>query len=341
MKIKVETNKNVIFFETILTQAETSLQKTFDKNPKDRSINPKQLHQLGKEILDKFAELYAIEAYKRFETKYISQEIPTIRAKYLLFAINTSPSLKPLAISSKDGYGPRTSKYYRNELFPILKEIHEESHFDKIYREEIEIKYQALANEVATTFDRYDVAEVLDKFWGSNLSPELIFIPDPLRVAGGSGVARKNKFYSITGGARSDGSVDFKTEQIISNSLHEFSHSYFKELLYTNKIIWEENEMLCQDLSEQIATKSGGEASSNYGSSVTYFEETFIRAVQVFLFDKVLSQSDVSSNWLKNLVDQGFIYIEVFYDELTGSHFGDDPIAVYFRVLRSIVNDSV
>ena len=323
MKISVQTNQNVIFFETLISFIS----------------NDKNFHPLGKKIIEEFKDIKKFKSFEEFQKNIKQKIIPSHPWQYIFLSINLNDDLTAKSLSPMDGFGPNREKSYMRNIYPIVKKIHTECNFEEIYRNKILSEYEIVTKDIQELFDKRNPGDILEDFWGDKLNTKLIFIPDPLRVGGGSGVSRGKEFYSITGTVETEEGIIFKDSHMISNLLHEYSHSFFKNNLYKNDDLFKKNEEICNSLSGNIKKEKDSETFKNYGTSTIYFEETFIRAIQIFLskkfFEKV-TKKDLRSKSLEQLrkrKDEGFIYIEKFYKELENSK---EPMDSYFKVLKSI-----
>ncbi|MDY0096966.1 MAG: DUF4932 domain-containing protein [Candidatus Dojkabacteria bacterium] len=325
LRISVKTNSNVIFFETLLSLL----------NSKDTDFHP-----LGNKIVTHFSDIQNLESFKEFKNKYEQGKITRHAYQYLFLSINLYSNLKPKELSPSDGFGPNRYKGYMEDIYPLVKQIYSESDFTNRYKTEILSEYKEIAKDMQSLFDRQNPSDVLIDFWGKSFEPKLIFIPDPLRIGGGSGLSRGNTFYSVTGTVNRKEKVIFDNSHMISNLLHEFSHSFFHKYLYSNREHVEINNQLTESLYKNLDETLKGEIGKQYGPPLVYFEETFIRAVQILLtkefFSKYMPEEENSSKSLKQLKkrkEDGFIYIEEFYNELNNNN---SPILSYIKVLKSL-----
>lgn len=325
MKISVKTNKNIIFFETLISLVNGGEGK---------------YHPLGEKILKEYEYVKGLKSYNLFEEKYKSKEIPTHPYQYLFLSIHLNDDLTPKSLDPNEGFGPNRVKGYQEMIYPLIKRVYEESKFVEGYTEKIVPDYEKVVEEIQTLFDKQKPEETLMSFWQGEYKPKLVFIPDPLRVGGGSGASRKNTLYSITGTVFDGEEVIFKPSHMISNLLHEYSHSFFKHYINSNKELFEKNKEMGQKLSKKVEGKIGENILKNYGSSSNYFEETFMRAVQILLSKRFFEKYTSKEEMEKKVTDQlqkrkadGFIYVREFYKQLEEEQ---DPITSYMKVLESI-----
>jgi hypothetical protein len=326
MRISVQTNKNVIFFETLIS---------FINNDKD-------FHPLGMKVIEEFKDIKKIKAFEEFQKDVKEKKIPSHPWQYIFLSINLNDDLTPKELSPRDGFGPNRERSYMDNIYHIVKKIHTECNFEEIYKKKIHSEYEVVAQDIQQLLDKRNPGDVLEDFWSNQLNTKLIFIPDPLRLGGGSGVSRGKEFYSITGTVKTEKGIEFKPSHMISNLLHEYSHSFFKTYLCKSEDLSKKNEEICNTLFERIKEDKESEVFKNYGKSTIYFEETFIRAVQILLskrfFEKAMNK-DMESKALEQLrkrKEEGFIYIEKFYKELENN---SEPMDSYIKVLEKIVNN--
>jgi hypothetical protein len=326
MRISVQTNKNVIFFETLIS---------FINNDKD-------FHPLGMKVIEEFKDIKKIKAFEEFQKDVKEKKIPSHPWQYIFLSINLNDDFTTKSLSPRDGFGPNRKRAYMDNIYSIVNKIHTESNFERRYSEKTLPEYEILAQDIQNIFNKQNPGDILEEFWGKKLKANLVFIPDFLRVGGGSGVSRGDEFYSITGTVKTEKGIEFKPSHMISNLLHEYSHSFFKNYLYKSEDLFKKNEEICNTLFERIKEDKESEVFKNYGKSTVYFEETFIRAVQILLskrfFEKAMNK-DMESKALEQLrkrKEEGFIYIEKFYKELENN---SEPMDSYIKVLEKIVNN--
>ncbi|NLB12393.1 DUF4932 domain-containing protein [Candidatus Dojkabacteria bacterium] len=326
MRISVQTNKNVIFFETLLSFINTD----------------KDFHPLGMKVIEEFKDIKKIKAFEEFQKDVKEKKTPSHPWQYIFLSINLSDDLTPKSLSPADGFGPNSEKSYMENINTIVNKKHPESNFEKRYSEKILPEYEILVQDIQNIFNKQNPGDILEEFWGKKLKANLVFIPDFLRVEGGSGVSRGDEFYSITGTVKTENGIEFKSSHMISNLLHEYSHSFFKNYLYKSEDLFKKNEESCHTLFERIKEDRESEVFKNYGKPTIYFEETFIRAVQIMLskrfFEKAMNK-DMQSKALEQLrkrKEEGFMFIEKFYKELENNQ---KPMDSYIKVLENIVNN--
>lgn len=326
MSIQVQTNKNIIFFEVLLS--------LMDKH--EYRYPP-----LGEEIAKEFKYIKELKSYKIFAQNFNNGNITKDLWSYLLFAIYTNENFILEPINSNDSYIVNDYENYQKDIYPMLKRILEESDFYPTYEKKYQEEYQEVCNKIQKKFDKYKPEKILLNFWENKTRPKLIFIPNLLRVGGGSGLSRNNQFYAIIGASNNEGELLFKPSNMISSLYHEFSHSFFKKNLFSDSNLLKENGEICNNLSPKVSKSVNEKILQNYGSSTIYFEETFVRAIQILLtkefFVNVNTGGESFENEIKRKLEskkkEGFIYIYEFYNALENSK--DNPMQSYIRVLKS------
>lgn len=330
-KIRVETSRNLIFFKTVLNL----FKKEFE-----------QYHELGEKILEEFEHIKKIDAFKEFKEVYEAKEIPQHPWQYLFYSIHTNEDLSPKSQAPNDMYGSNRYKYYNEKMYPLFREIFVESDFEKIYGEKILGEYKEIIKEIQRVLDKEKPEEELFEFWGREDEVKLIFIPDPLRMNGGGGASRKNKYYTFTGCIyNKEGNIEFNLSHYISNLLHEYSHSFQKGYTFASKEIFRKNMALCEKAFENIKEEVDEELLKTYTNPMNYFEETYMRAIQVFLnkkfwgkrVDKMKTEKMVKDK-LKRLEGMGFLCVYDFYNKLEEE--GKDPGEIYFEVMEELAGRS-
>ena len=118
MKISVQTNKNVVFFETLISFIN----------------NNKNFHPLGKKIIEEFQVIKKLKSFEEFQENIKEKKIPSHPWQYIFLAINLNDDLTPKSLSLADGFGPNREKAYKENIYPIIKKIHTECTFEEIYK---------------------------------------------------------------------------------------------------------------------------------------------------------------------------------------------------------------
>lgn len=326
MKISFETNRNIIFFESLYSY----LNRTSER-----------LHPLGEEI---HSELEFIKDYPEFENlkkSYENDEITKSRWRYLIYAIHTDSKLSPKDISSQDSFSKNSRSEYKEKVYPFVHDIYQKSQFSKLYSEMIHKRYREVTDSIEDNIRDEKVSNLLTQFWRDEIRPELIFVPNPLRLSDGSAVSRKNTFYCITGAIRKGSKVDFDVDHIISNMFHEYSHLYLAKLLVQNENISKSIISLCHNASKNLSSEELNFIYSKFGASAYYyFEENFIRAVQVYLTQKYRQRykglqnvEDDTEEWLTELEEKCFKRVKDYALELNR---GTTPLNAFISVPEKI-----
>lgn len=327
MSISVETNQNVFFFKLLYALL----------NKPD-----KMLHPLAEKALKEFQDVVGLKQIGRFVEGVRDKKIPA-HPYYLMFlSVHLSNDLKPLPLAPKDGFGPNSLKGYEDTIASIAQDLVEESNFAERYKEVIEAEYTDIVHEIEQGLKPIPVKKVLLDFWKTEPSPELVLIPDLFGVYEGYASQRNGRFYSITGAANKKGKVFFDIDQIVWNSIHEFSHTFFQKLLYKDDEVIEKNKELCSSLSKEVDRIVKKFDMKFYHNPLRYFEETFIRAAQIHLNSNAYTLLKREGNYsndpemhIKRLEGEGFVYIKVFYDGVTED---DDSLESYLGVLDDLGN---
>lgn len=322
----METSRNLIFFKTVLNLCK----KEFE-----------QYHDLGEKILKEFQGIKKLKSFKEFKATYEAKEIPQHPWQYMFYSIHTNEDLSAKPQSVNDMYGPKRQELYEEKICPFFKDIFLESNFKKRYEKRILGEYEEIVKDIQRVLDKEQPEDELFEFWGRRDEVDLIFVPDLLRMNGGGGASRRNKYYTFTGCVHDDeGNIVFKPSHYISNLLHEYSHSFQKGYTFSSKDIFRKNMGLCEKAFEVIKEEVDEELLKTYVSPINYFEETYIRAIQVFLnkkfWGKRIGEEDMekkAKEKLRRLEGMGFLRVYDFYNELEKEE-GKDPGEIYFGVME-------
>lgn len=192
------------------------------------------------------------------------------------------------------------------------------AYFLTFYRKNIETEYQKLCKEIEEIFNsKTNITNVLVDYWGLKYQPEVIFIPNFVALGDCFGVRREEKFFSITSPKinKQTGISEYSLIHIYSNTLHELSHSFFKETIttkYTKDELREKVKKL--KLSEDVLKVYGG----------GYFEECFVRASTIRLKEVLnvydLDKRSVAEKVKKSLLSEdnmGYGLVRNYYERLS------------------------
>lgn len=299
--IKVQTHKNLIFFFSILAKVD----------PK------KKYHPLGKILMEEL-NYDSIEAFNKFENYYNKKEIPTHPYKYSIYSINTKKDLSTKTINSESGFGENTITTYKNKIEKHIKQIYEFSNFEEIYNKLIFKKYLNVTKQIQNNF-KGTVEDSIEKVWGIEKKYVFILIPNILEVEHSFGVFRKNKLYSITSPTNKKNAICFRPQFVISNAIHEFSHSIFQKFLIENDLYNKHKELTKNFTIPKKLTNI-------HSNPSIYLEETFIKTMTL-LTQEILYKNHMSRKILKlkseeklhRLEEQGYYKSRELYSILKNS----------------------
>ncbi len=328
MSIKVQTNKNVIFFQLLLVLISDE--------------GDQMSHPLANKIVEKFKYIKGFPIYKEFVNTFLQKNIPQNQWDYLLFSLYTTNQFTLLDICIQDEYISGIYKIYKRKIYPLVRNIYFESKFDEIYNKEFKPLYENICINIQQELDSLRPEKILLKFWQLDPKTDIYLIPNLFRVGGGSGLSINENFYAVIGASNCNGEILFKSTNMISTIYHEFSHSFFKDAISQNEILKERNKEICKSLGKVILKKVPKDIGilQNYGISTTYFEETFMRAIQIFLSYEFFKQIYTNSNSLKMDTEkkldaresEGFIFIKMFFDSIK-KYRNKEPIGIYYKTL--------
>jgi len=333
MSIKVQTNKNIVFFQLLLALIH-------DENSQLR-------HPLSEKIIERFKFVKEFSEYEDFVEIYSQKNIPQNEWDYLLFALYTTDKfVLPANTHIRDEYISKIYEIYKKEIYPKIKELYVESKFEIIYIEEFKPLYENICADIKREIELYNPEKILLKFWNLDPKTNLYLIPNLFRVGGGSGFPINGKFYAVIGASNCNGEVLFKPTNMISTIYHEFSHSFFKERISKDKELLKKNKEISKSLEEVILKKVRSDTGilQNYGTSTVYLEETYMRAIQIFLsyefFKQIYSNSESlrmdTQKKLEAREMEGFIFIKEFFEQL-GKSRNENPMKMYMNILKSLL----
>ena len=285
-------------------------------------------HPLGESLVKKFSNLPPeIEELKK---QYLKGEIARHPYQYCTLGVNTDEKLKAKSLSPNYDYGKKTLKAYSEKMYPLCLVIEEKLGFFKIFSEEILPEYEELCQENQKHLNK-NVYDALKSFWDLEENIELFLMPNILATGGSFGLFRKNTMYSITSPALTKkNSREFTQQNLIFNSVHEFSHSIFKtKLLDLGKFAVFTEKAQRVKIPEKLLEK--------HKKPEIYTEEAFVKALTHFIlvnlyrpFLSLKESEEKEREILNKIVNDGYIHAEVFYEELKK---GKDPIGGYEKVL--------
>lgn len=314
--IKITFNKNILFFFFIYN-----------------TISNKQtkLHPLGKEIMNKYKTLpKEIDTLKKI---YYEKNIPTHPYAYCVFAINTDRYLKSKKISPQSGYGEKLSQIYNNYIYPNVLQIEKELNFFSYIDKDISPRYKLINEDIKKIFSN-EISIIFRKIWKIEEDTNLLLFPNVLSTEHSFGVFRENDIFSISSPiVEKDGSIGFNQQNLISNAIHEYSHSILhKFLIGKHKLSYIKN------ISMDIDIPRGLRAIHN--KPEIYIEESFIKALTLFIqeqiFENFMTEKEIREKRNKNLEvisQKGYIYTPVFFSKLNKEA---SPVDTYIEIVQTI-----
>lgn len=324
MLLTLSTNQNVLFIRLIFALI----------NPSE-DINP-----FGKKILDEFAYIRDLDSYRLFKEYVKGECIGKNEYPYMFLTVHLNDDLTPKPLSPNDGYGPNRLKHYEDTVATYLQNIWKESKFNERYIEVIEPEYISIVQGLEKEISRFPTVDTLEGYWGIKVWKKYVIIPSPFGVFEGFSTSRGDTVYSITCSDRVNGVVSFTLNYLLWNSLHEFSHMFFREQLYGIPNLREENDALCSSLEERIQSVVPASILADYSDASDYLEEVYIRALQIHLNSivwkgiksKVVLDTMVSDA-IRRLKEQGFVYIDTFYEAITETSV---PMDAYMKGVKAV-----
>ncbi len=314
--VQVKPNQNVIFFLFLFNIL---------------SNYPRELYPLGKKLLKRFRK--NIPELEKLKVLYEKKEIPNHPNQFIIFAINSNEDLTPKSQSPDDGYGPRMHGIYSEKMCPLVSEIEKELDFFSVFEKEFMSEYESVCEDIQKYFDG-SVEKSLRECWKLEENFNFFLIPNFLLLAEGAGIMRGKDMYSISSPVPTkENTIDFYSQYLISNCIHELSHCILqKKLLSPDRYeeIFELTEKV--EIPERIKMK--------YGKGDIYIEETFIRVFTLFtlnhLYKNSMTQEEIDEKTeekLSKLVDEGFVFSYDFFKNLKEEK---DPLESYFESIRGI-----
>lgn len=299
--IRVKTNKNIIFFFSVLAK-----------------LNPqRKYHPLGKTLLDNL-KYEKLSTFDEFIKLYKNKQIPTHPYLFSIYAINTEGDLSPKSTKPKSGFGKKTLTNYKNKIEPLVKRIYISSNFEEIYEKKIQKEYNEIANQIQKSF-KGRVEESIKKVWDINDNYEFILIPNFLEIGHSFGIFRDNKLYSITSPIKKDEEISFRSQFVISNAIHEFSHSVFQNFLIENDLYQKHKALTGNIEIPKNLTKI-------HANSAIYMEETLIKLMTLLIQQELYkgfvtekNQISKAKKKIKQLEERGYKKARELYPILQNS----------------------
>ncbi len=302
--IKVLPNKNIIFITSVLNIAKPKEKKKFS---------------LYEKISDKFEKLIPKSFWIEFEKEYINENPLSILYRFVTLSLylNDSFALPLLKKEEKELIG---QKVFQKDIFFLknhFKKLYDDIDFHLFYKDNIEMEYEDLCNEIQKIFnDNENLLDTLVFFWGLKYNPELFFIPNFVALGDCFGLKREKFFYSITSPKinKLTGESEYNQVHILSNTIHELSHCFFNETIgskYSKEKLRKKLEEL--SLNEDVLRV--------YGTA--YFEECFVRACTIKLNETLniynldeKSLKKKTADYLLSNDNLGYRLVKEYYERL-------------------------
>lgn len=314
--IKVSVNKNLVYF-FFLFNCFSNVQKKY--------------HSLGEHILNRYNnDLPEIENLKEL---YKNKIIPNHPYQYCVYSINTNEDLSPKVLDPNDGFGPKMYGTYMDNLYPLVLQIEKELNFFDIFEKEFLSQYELICKGVQKNFEK-KIEEILKDIWKIEDEFNFFVLPNVFEVGHSFGVFRENSLYSISSPILTkEGVIEFNSQNLISNVIHEFSHSIFKKKLLSAKKFQENKDLTkCIKVPEILQ--------SIHSSPDIYIEETYIKVISIIIQEELYKEHvpeeemrTKSVTRLKNLEEKGYTFSSKFYDKLKESK---NIFETYFDIVKSI-----
>ena len=219
--IKVLPNKNIIFLTLVLNIP----------NPKEKKKFP-----LYEKISSKFEKLISKSFWIEFEKEYKNKNPLSTLYQFMILSLYLNDNFV-LALSKKEEKELMELKAFQKNISFFrnhLKKLHDDINFNSFYTENIQVEYEKLCNEIQEIFDKKgNILNALVSFWGLEYIPELFFIPNFVALGDCFGLRKEGIFYSITSPKvnKSTGESEYHQIHVLSNTIHELSHSFFNETI--------------------------------------------------------------------------------------------------------------
>jgi hypothetical protein len=319
--IRVQTNLNVIYFLFLFNVL---------------SKYPKELHPLGKKLLNRF-EIKSND-FKKLERLFLNKEIPNHPYQIILLAINSNEDLTPKSLSPDDGYGPRMYGIYSEKMYSLISKIEKGLNFFAVFKKEFMSEYESICKDIQKYFDG-TVEKTFKEVWQLEDNYNFFLIPNFLLVGEGAGIMRENDMYSISSPVQTkENTIDFYSQHLISNCIHELSHCILQR-----KLISEDKYEEVFDLTKDIEIPE--RIRMKYGRGMNYTEETFIRVFTLYvlnnLYKNSMSEEEISKKTeekLSRLFDEGFVFSREFYKNLEKEK---KPFKAYIESIDQILKGTV
>jgi hypothetical protein len=319
--IKVEENKNILFLTAIINTI-------FER----RSYS-KKAHPLGKKIyayitkntslINKVKTEY--ENLNPLQTLYQYMQLGLYLDEEFNFSFTNKEKKKIDSISSY--------KKHKDIIEKDIQELYKTLKYQEYFTKEIASEYEILSNDIQNQFSKVPQYEnVLTSFWEIDTIPELVFIPNITAIGDCFGIMKRNTFNSITAPRfnKESNQIEYSDNHVYSNSLHEFSHQFFKKKIEKLNLK-DEVERLIKQKFEQ--TKLKNEVKKIY--DINYFEECLIKSSTVYLKEELgmyKTRKEIDKA-LSQIEDGGYFHSKTFYEALQKNA---KPLEIFLSTLKEI-----
>jgi hypothetical protein len=224
-------------------------------------------------------------------------------------------------------------KKHKDVIEGDIRKLYETLEYSDYFTKEISSGYKRLSNDIQNQFSKIPQYEnILTSFWGTDTIPELVFIPNITAIGDCFGIMKRNTFNSITSPRfnKESNKIEYSDNHVYSNSLHEFSHQFFKKKIEELNLK-DEIQSLIKRKFEQ--TKLKDEVKKIY--DINYFEECLIKSSTVFLKKKlgIYKTRKEIDKALSQIEDGGYFHSKIFYRALNKNA---EPLEIFLSTLKEI-----
>ncbi len=323
--VTVQKNKNSILFSLInnLLLSPDVLTKT----PTD----------LAMKVFNHYKGLGTYESAKKYIQKY--RNIPVLKINYQYSVLSLYIKDDLTFDTEEDSIKELLKNDEYNEhlkvITDLLPRISKEMNFDTYYEKEILPEYEKICRDVQLIFSEKEaLSESMINLWELDKDPELIFIPNFIATGDCFGINNKMKFYSISSAKinKENGKREFYPRHVLSNAIHEFSHSFINQSIEENNIAKEIKTLSTEKISKIKEISLLEDLVKIYGSG--YFMECFDRAITLYIQEKN-DLFNIPEGYFKDEKERGYYFTEEFYKSL--SKEGDkSPILLFLEILKKL-----
>ncbi len=323
--IIIEPNKKVIFFSLLI---ESLLYKDIDK---------KCFMQLGARVFDKYKNLKSLSKAVQFEKEYKDFNPLKLHYQYSVLATYTNEDFS-VNIDNKsfEIYENKNDFLRHSEIIEnLLPKISKEMDFDNYYETEIASEYENICKNVQKITDSQgNLYDSLITFWKLKKKPQLFFIPNFMAVGDCFGVKKGHSFFAISSAKinKENGEREFYTKHVISNAIHEFSHSFLDQSLYELNLVMESDTISKRIIINHQDQKLSKDLMQIYGSK--FFLECFNRAATLRI-KEMIGYFNITDEYFDMEKESGYLYTEDFYKNLL-KDVDKAPVITYMETLKNI-----